>query len=104
MEALQIIGWSVTAAVVGCRLAWNRARVVIDHISAQADIESRQWKAEAMRWRAKAARLSQENDAWRAGHQEGRADVISIVPLLVAARQDGGTCTCATAAQITSGP
>jgi uncharacterized membrane protein YqiK len=103
MEAFQIIGWSMVAAVTAWRLAWHRARGAIDHISAQAAIESRQWKAEAMRWRAKAATLSQQNDAWRAGHQEGRADVISIVPLLVAARQDSGACTCGTAAQVNSG-
>jgi hypothetical protein len=103
MEALQIIGWSVVAAVTGWRLAWNRARVAIDHVSTQTAIESRHWKAEAMRWRAQAAKLSQENDVWRAGHQEGRADVISIVPLLVAARQDNRMCTCATPDRINSG-
>jgi hypothetical protein len=99
MTVLQIIGWSVIAAVVGWRFAWNRARTAIEGIKAQAVIESRQWMAEAERWRAKAARLTQEIEAWKAGHQEGRADVINMVPLLVSARHADGTCTCAAAEQ-----
>ena len=49
-----------------------------------------------------AARLSKEIEAWKAGHLEGRADVASIVPLLIAAQQEKAACTCATS-QIPSG-
>jgi len=60
--------------------------------------------AEADRWRAKAARLTKEIEAWKAGHQEGRADLIDMVPLLVSARHANGTCTCTAAAQAHSAP
>jgi len=108
MTVVQIVGWSVIAAVAGWRLAWSRARASIEDIKARALIESRQWKAEAERWRANAAQLIQEIEAWKAGHQEGRADLINMVPLLVSARQsarqDGGTCACKTATQTDSAP
>jgi len=100
MTVIQIIGWSVIAAVVGWRLAWNRARATIADISTKTLTESRQWRAESERWRAEVARLSREIDAWKSGHQEGRADLISMVPLLVSARRDSSTCTCTTAAQV----
>jgi hypothetical protein len=75
---------------------------MINHIAAQAQVESRQLRAEVARWRAHAARLAKEIEAWKAGHLEGRADVVSIVPLLIAAQQEKVACTCA-ASQIPSG-
>jgi len=44
--------------------------------------------------------LTREIEAWKAGHQEGRADLISMVPYLFSARQDNNMCTCTTAAQV----
>jgi len=78
------------------------ARAIINRIAAQAQVESRQLKAEVARWRAHSARLSKEIEAWKAGHLEGRADVASIVPLLIAAQQEKVACTCSTS-QIPSG-
>jgi hypothetical protein len=92
---IHIVGWSVIAAAVSWRLAWRRARAMINQIAAEAQLESRQLNAEVARWRDHTARLSKEIEAWKAGHLEGRADVVSIVPLLIAARQDKVACTCA---------
>jgi len=75
---------------------------MINHIAAQAQVESQQLNAEVARWRAHVTRLSKEIEAWKAGHLEGRADVVSIVPLLIAAQQEKLACTCA-ASQIFSG-
>ncbi len=102
MTVVQIIGWSVIAAAVSWQLAWRRARAMINHIATQAQVESQQLRAEVARWRAHAARLSKEIEAWKAGHLEGRADVVSIVPLLIAAQREKVACTCA-ASQIPSG-
>jgi hypothetical protein len=101
MTVVHIVGWSVIAAAVSWRLAWRRARAMINHIAAQAQVESRQLRAEVARWRAHAARLAKEIEAWKAGHLEGRADVVSIVPLLIAAQQEKVACTCVS--QIPSG-
>ncbi len=102
MTVVQIVGWSVIATAVSWRLAWRRARAMINHIATQAQVESQQLRAEVARWRTHAARLSKEIEAWKAGHLEGRADVVSIVPLLIAAQREKVACTCA-ASQIPSG-
>jgi hypothetical protein len=41
---------------------------------------------EVARATAEAARVAREAEAYKAGHQHGRQDVISIMPLLVAAQ------------------
>jgi hypothetical protein len=99
----QAIGWSVVAAVVAWRIAWHRARRIFDRAIAQARAESRHFRAEADRWKANSIRLSKEIEAWKAGHQEGRADVVGIVPMLMAARQDNAACNCMAGDQISSG-
>src|SRR5215475_12470992 len=81
MTVLHIIGWSMVTAVVGWRLAWHRARAIFDRALAQAHAESEHMRAEADRWKANSIRLSKEIAAWKAGHQEGRADVAGIVPM-----------------------
>jgi hypothetical protein len=48
---------------------------------------------ETQRWKSRAVQLSQESEAWRAGHIQGRADLLAMVPLLVAAAQNQATCT-----------
>jgi hypothetical protein len=101
MTAAQIIICSAIAAVVAWRLAWTRARTAITHIRNQAEAELSQRTAELMRWRARAGQLTKEVEAWKAGHLAGRTDVISIVPLLTAAR-DKVTCTCGAATQADS--
>jgi len=97
MTVMHIVGWSVVSAVVSWRLAWRRARAMINQVRAQGHVESERWRAEAARWRANSARLAKEIEAWKAGHLEGRADVVSIVPLLIAAHQECVACACTAA-------
>jgi chemotaxis methyl-accepting protein methylase len=49
--------------------------------------EIRHWQEAAERANAEAQRLAREAESWSAGCKQGREDVISIVPLLVAAQQ-----------------
>jgi hypothetical protein len=100
---VHIIGWSMVAAIISWRLAWHRARAIFGRALAHADAESRQMRAEAERWRTNSIRLSKEIAAWKEGHHEGRADVVSIVPMLIAARQDSAACSCTADDQISSG-
>lgn len=43
--------------------------------------------AARQRFKATADRLAQEKESWTAGVRQGRDDVITIVPLLIAAQQ-----------------
>ena len=104
MTVVHIIGWSVVAAVLSWRLAWHRARTIFERAVTLARAESRQLQAEVDRWKSNSIRLSKEIAAWKAGHEEGRADVVSIGTMLMAARQETGACsTCAAADQMSSG-
>jgi len=101
MMVMHIVGWSAVAAVVSWRLAWRRARAMIKWVTAQAQTDAEHWKAEAARWRANSARLAKEIEAWKVGHLEGRADIVSIIPLLIAAQHERAGCSCTAASQNT---
>ena len=84
-----------------CRMRARNGRRIAE-IAARAqhwEDEAHQWMGESQRWRTRAIQLAQENEAWKAGRTEGRADVISIVPVLVAAAQSRSTCVCGAAAR-----
>jgi hypothetical protein len=49
--------------------------------------EVNHWQEAAARANAEVARIAREAEAFKAGCQSGREDVISIMPLLVAAQQ-----------------
>ena len=100
---IHVIGWSVVAAVVAWRLAWHRARTIFSRAVARAQAESRQLQAEVDRWKSNSIRLSKEIAAWKAGHQEGRADAVSMGTILMAARETATCSTCAAADQVSSG-
>jgi hypothetical protein len=104
MTVVHVIGWSAVAAVLGWRLASHRARTIFDRAVARAQAESRQLQAEVDRWKSNSIRLSKEIAAWKAGHEEGRADVVSIGTMLMAAHQEPAACsTCAAADRVSSG-
>jgi len=84
-----------------CRMRARNGRRIAE-IAADAEhwqVEAHQWMGESQRWRTRATQLAQENEAWKAGVVEGRADVISMVPMLVAAVQRHSACTCREACQ-----
>jgi hypothetical protein len=85
-----VIGAAVGAAI-GWRAARSRARARMRQEMTRARADTRRevnhWQEAAARASAEAARVAREADAFKAGCQSGREDVISIVPLLVAAQQ-----------------
>ncbi len=85
-----VIGAAVGAAI-GWRAARSRARAQMRQELTRARVDMRrevnQWQQAAARANAETARVAREADAYKAGCQSGREDVISIMPLLVAAQQ-----------------
>jgi hypothetical protein len=66
--------------------------------------EIQQWKDEAARARSQAAQVARDSATWAAGCKQGRDDVITVVPLLMAAQKQGqepGACSQHAAQEIT---
>jgi hypothetical protein len=84
------IGLAV-GAVISWRATRSRARAEARRELSRAWTDMRRevnhWQEAAARANADAARIAREADAYKAGHKNGREDVISIMPLLVAAQQ-----------------
>jgi hypothetical protein len=82
---------AATGLPIGWQTARCRGRAALRREMARARAAMRQevihWQAAAARATAEAARVAREAEAYKAGHQHGRQDVISIMPLLVAAQQ-----------------
>ena len=91
MIPLIAIGVAV-GAPVGWRIAGSKARAQLRRelawARAQMHREVRHWQEAAARATAEAARIAREADAFKDGCKHGREDVISIMPLLVAAQQN----------------
>ena len=78
--------------VIGWRAARARARAEmrreLTRLRADMRREVKHWQEAAARATAEAARVASEAEAFQAGCKHGREDVISIMPLLVAAQQN----------------
>ena len=87
MIVLEVLGWSLIAAAAAwaLTLAWAHAEFGRTRRAMEAEVQH--WQAEAIRARELAARLRQEIAMWSKGCQQGREDVIALMPLLVAAQQ-----------------
>ena len=80
---------------VGAAISWkatrSRARAEARRELARAWTDMRRevnhWQEAAARANAEVARVNRETDAYKAGHRNGREDVISIMPAIVAAQQ-----------------
>lgn len=84
---LDVIGWSVTAAALAWGLTLSWAGLAMARCRAAMQEEIDHWQGEAIRARRMMAQLKQEAVAWSRGRQDGREDLIAIMPLLVAAQQ-----------------
>jgi hypothetical protein len=88
-----VIGWGITMAFASAR--HSRLMDEIVRIEQLARREIQHWQDEAARARSRAAQLARDSETWAAGCKQGRDDVITVVPLLIAAqehRTEGGTC------------
>jgi hypothetical protein len=83
----EVIGWSVTAAAVAWGLTRSWASMAIARCRAAMQDEIDYWQAEAMHARRMVAQLKQEAVVWSRGRENGREDLIAMMPLLVAAQQ-----------------
>lgn len=90
-----VVPFLVIGAAAGAVISWratkSRARAEARRELARAWADMRRevnhWQEAAARANSEAARISREADAYKAGHKNGREDVISIMPLIVAAQQ-----------------
>jgi hypothetical protein len=88
-----VIAWGFTMVFACARHSKLRDEVV--RIEQMARREIQHWMDEAARARSHAAQLARDNETWAAGCKQGRDDVITVVPLLIAAQEHnrgGGTC------------
>jgi hypothetical protein len=87
MNALILLIGFALGAALGWRLAMLRARAIVSDVFTRMRREVRHWRDVAARATAEADRLAQEAQTWAAGCKQGREDVISVMPLLMAAQQ-----------------
>ena len=87
MTVLLAVVWFLAGAVAGWGVSTLRAARTMARARDQMRREIRCWQAETERFKAVADRLAQDKASWAAGVRQGRDDVITIVPLLIAAQQ-----------------
>lgn len=87
MTMLLAVVWFLAGTMAGWGVSTLRAAVTMSRAREQMRREIRCWQAETERSRAVADRLAREKESWAAGVRQGRDDVITIVPLLIAAQQ-----------------
>ncbi len=87
--AVLLIGFLI-GTVLGWRIGRWRASAAVIHVNRAMGEEVRYWQDAAARAAEKAARAVEEAKTWADGCRQGRQDVISIVPLLMAARERTG--------------
>ena len=87
MTVLLAVIWFLAGVVAGWGVSTLRAALAVSRAREQMRREIRCWQAETERFKAVADRLAREKESWAAGVRQGRDDVITIVPLLIAAQQ-----------------
>ncbi len=84
----------LTGFLAGIALGWRigrwRASAALIRVNRAMGEEVRYWQDAAGRATEKAQRAAEEAKTWADGCRQGRQDVISIVPLLMAARERTG--------------
>jgi methylthioribose-1-phosphate isomerase len=91
MIPLEIIGWSAVAATAAWGLTLRHASAAVRRLHADMRDEVRRAQAETARARTHAAQLSRELASWRAGCQQGREEVMTLMPLLLARTDPAST-------------
>jgi hypothetical protein len=91
VDALAIAAWIILAAVAGwgftmVHAAAQLARVRDDmtRVQEQMHREIKHWQDEAARAKSHAAQIAKEAATWAAGHKQGRDDVVTTLPLIMA--------------------
>jgi hypothetical protein len=84
---LEIFGWSVVVAAAAwlVTLLWATAAMARSRQAMQDEIDH--WHAEAVCARQLVSQLRHEAATWSRGRQDGRDELMAMMPLLVAAQQ-----------------
>jgi hypothetical protein len=89
-----VIAWGFTMVFAAARYSRLRDEIVCIEQAARREIQH--WQDEAARARSRAAQLARDSETWAAGCKQGRDDVITVFPLIMAAQENhrsGGTCS-----------
>ena len=97
MNALTVAALMMMAAVAAwgftmVRASMQHARLRADMARAEREArrEIQHWRDEAARARTHAAQIARDAANWAAGCKQGREDVATVVPLLLAAQEKTG--------------
>jgi len=82
-----VTSWGFTMARASAHHSRLRAEMV--RIEREARREIQHWRDEAARARTHAAQIARDAANWAAGCKQGREDVATVVPLLLAAQEKG---------------
>jgi hypothetical protein len=82
-----VTSWGFTLARASAHHSRLRAEMV--RFEREARREIRHWQDEAARARTHAAQIARDAANWAAGCKQGREDVATVVPLLLAAQEKG---------------
>jgi hypothetical protein len=87
MSVLIIMVFAGTAVLVAWRVALARSAATISRLREEMQEEVRYWQAESARAKVRTAQLEKEVASWSAGCRQGRDDLVSVLPLIIAALQ-----------------
>lgn len=82
-----VTAWGFT--MVRASAQQSRLRAEMARVEREARREIRHWQDEASRARTHAAQIARDAANWAAGCKQGREDVATVVPLLLAAQEKG---------------
>jgi hypothetical protein len=82
-----VMAWGLTMVRASAQLSRLRDEMVRLEQTTRREIQH--WKDEAARARTHAAQVARDSATWAAGCEQGRDDVIRVVPLLIAAQEQG---------------
>lgn len=85
MSVLIIMVFAGTAVLVAWRVALARSAATISRLREEMQEEVRYWQAESARAKVRTAQLEKEVASWSAGCRQGRDDLVSVLPLIIAA-------------------
>jgi len=90
VTALYCVVWAVIAAVATWGITTARGCAAVARLRAEMRQEIVYWRDETARARTLAAQTARDAATRARGWQEGRDDVIAIMPLIVSARDGAG--------------
>jgi len=85
MSVLIIMVFAGTAVLVAWRVTLARSAATISRLREEMQEEVRYWQAESARAKVRTAQLEKEVASWSAGCRQGRDDLVSVLPLIIAA-------------------